>query len=329
MCAYFSRLTLYIKLLLPAVLFFSKTYSQAYDVIASDGQSYYHYNSTYNVNTWTAALTTNYHSTSMIYLLPLGASYMTFTDQNLKMYRYFERQLFSAYFSKETVNPASVENGVYTIQRNYAGDQVAKSEFVYNFFYPDNIEIVSRKAECPSCVTEKWENWQSMKGLLIFKGTETSKVKLTVQYRVKSAPEKINVKDTVYIRRTDTVFIDRNNLPMTSGKKPDSIINKETFETIDKKVTITVYDDGTVDDDIISLKLNGRTIISQLLLKECKASFEVSLTPGVNTFMLIAENLGTIPPNTASFQVVGPNINKTIILRADKGYSETFTVISK
>lgn len=336
MCALYFRSNLPVKLLLFAVLFSSKTYSQAYDVIASDGKSYYHYNSTYNVNTWTAALNTDYHTTDMIYLLPLNAAYMTFSDQDLRVYRFFERQLFSAYFSKETVNPVSVQDGVFTIQRNYAGDQVAKSEFIYNFFYPDNIEIISWKSECPSCRTTDWEHWQNMKGLLIFKATETSKVKLTVRYKLKTTspektpnPEKIHTGDTVYIKKTDTVFIEKKHDPILAERKIDSVVNKETFETTDRKVTITVYDDGSVDDDIISVKLNDRVIISQLLLKGCKASFEVTLSPGVNTFTLIAENLGTIPPNTASFEVIGPNINKTIILRADKGSSESFTIISK
>jgi hypothetical protein len=79
--------------------------------------------------------------------------------------------------------------------------------------------------------------------------------------------------------------------------------NKE-FKRIqlkDKKFTIEVYDNGTVDDDTISVFYNGKAIISKKKINVLPLKYEVNLDEGkkLHNIVLFAENLGSIPPNTA------------------------------
>ncbi|MEO6683524.1 MAG: hypothetical protein ABIN48_11950 [Ginsengibacter sp.] len=61
------------------------------------------------------------------------------------------------------------------------------------------------------------------------------------------------------------------------------------------------YDNGEIDGDSISVFFNGKAILSNQMLTDKPITLTLSLDPDVheNTIVMYAENLGTIPPNTA------------------------------
>ncbi len=71
-------------------------------------------------------------------------------------------------------------------------------------------------------------------------------------------------------------------------------ISQETFK-------IDFYDNGEIDGDSISVFYNGRLVLSHQRLSDKPISLKLSLDDltGDNVVTMYAENLGTIPPNTA------------------------------
>lgn len=66
------------------------------------------------------------------------------------------------------------------------------------------------------------------------------------------------------------------------------------------KVKVEVYDDGEVDNDIISLFFNNKKLAGKTSLTAKPLSFDLILEKDkTNELVLYAENLGDIPPNTA------------------------------
>ena len=61
------------------------------------------------------------------------------------------------------------------------------------------------------------------------------------------------------------------------------------------------YDNGEIDGDSISVFYNGKIVLSNQMLTDKPISLTLSLDPDVteNVVTMYAENLGTIPPNTA------------------------------
>jgi hypothetical protein len=109
------------------------------------------------------------------------------------------------------------------------------------------------------------------------------------------------VKDTIVTKAAikPKIAIAENQLE----KKLLGRENKE-FKRIqlkDKKFTIEVYDNGTVDDDTISVFYNGKAIFSKRKINVVPLKYEVNLEEGkkLHNIVLFAENLGSIPPNTA------------------------------
>ncbi len=88
--------------------------------------------------------------------------------------------------------------------------------------------------------------------------------------------------------------------PLTSFKNRDLEVLK-TIRINNPVVTVNVYDNAEVDGDSISLFYNGKLILKNKRLCEKGHSLELTVdTDRVsNELIMHAENLGTIPPNTA------------------------------
>jgi hypothetical protein len=86
--------------------------------------------------------------------------------------------------------------------------------------------------------------------------------------------------------------------PQTNGR-----VNKEISRIIvnDRKIKLDVYDNGTIDGDTVSIFYNGKMIISHRRLSSNPIEIEVTLdeNTSLHSIVLFAENLGSIPPNTA------------------------------
>jgi hypothetical protein len=90
-----------------------------------------------------------------------------------------------------------------------------------------------------------------------------------------------------------------NTLPaQTNGR-----INKEISRIVvaDRKIKLEVYDNGTIDGDTVSIFYNGKMIMSHQRLSSKPIEIEVTLdeNTSLHSIVLFAENLGSIPPNTA------------------------------
>jgi hypothetical protein len=82
-----------------------------------------------------------------------------------------------------------------------------------------------------------------------------------------------------------------------------SLRTTEVIRTIDFKsdsLILTLYDNGIVDGDTVSVVLNGEVIIPRQGLSEQAYRKVIKIPPGSDSLQLVmyAENLGSIPPNS-------------------------------
>lgn len=66
-------------------------------------------------------------------------------------------------------------------------------------------------------------------------------------------------------------------------------------------ISVTLYDNGTIDGDSVTLIFNDKILTTHQLLSEKPVTFYIKIAPGNsrNELVMYAENLGSIPPNTA------------------------------
>ena len=90
------------------------------------------------------------------------------------------------------------------------------------------------------------------------------------------------------------------------------------------------YDNGEIDGDSISVFFNGKVVLSNQMLTDKPISMTLTLDPNVkeNVVTMYAENLGTIPPNTAVMIVTDGTRRYEVRMESDlkKSGSVVFTL---
>ncbi len=77
-------------------------------------------------------------------------------------------------------------------------------------------------------------------------------------------------------------------------------VSEKTLNVKQRKIKILVWDHGMIDNDTVSLVLNGHTILENYSLNHSKKKVKVTLPKDVNSLTLYAHNEGSVKPNTAA-----------------------------
>lgn len=87
-------------------------------------------------------------------------------------------------------------------------------------------------------------------------------------------------------------------------------------------VRIECWDNNEEDGDIISLNVDGKWLLRDHLLTREKVEFLIPLRGDGVLLVLHAENLGSIPPNTAAISVYDGQSFRTVTLQSNQTKSE-------
>lgn len=155
-------------------------------------------------------------------------------------------------------------------------------------------------ADCVPCIKTYDLTWSKQNNEEVLIGTW----KGTVMNRSESCPP-------------GTIFLKKVN---TSAFKTEEVIQTEELASIQKmlepgarkiellktiiietsKVRVELYDNGQIDGDTISIYLNQRLILYKKGLSQKPITLDIPLQESKDYEMIMfADNLGTIPPNTA------------------------------
>ena len=89
------------------------------------------------------------------------------------------------------------------------------------------------------------------------------------------------------------------------------------------EVKLRFYDNATIDGDIITVKVNNQVVLAShtLSAKPGEAIAKISLETPIVEVEMIAENLGSIPPNTAFLEVVSGQVYHRLFMVSTKNKS--------
>lgn len=196
-----------------------------------------------------------------------------------------------------------IKDGVYTFQNDYVPDQDGYygcsaapdgfKYFNYVWVFPQNMEVLSYESNRDG-------TWRLEDNTLSYIGVEVNNVLFKITYR-----------------STD-------ELPLFMQNR--DIVLKDTVEVVSKAITISIWDDSQIDNDVISIKINDEWIVKYLEAKKEKIKFKYFLTQPENYIILRADNIGTIPPNTTAVNIDDGKNSRTIVLNSDLGMSEAIKI---
>jgi hypothetical protein len=91
-----------------------------------------------------------------------------------------------------------------------------------------------------------------------------------------------------------------NTKPIVLEKRENKILNQ--LEVVNDSITVTLYDNGIVDGDSVTLIYQNEILTTHQRLTDKGITFSIKINKGSaaqNELIMYAENLGSIPPNTA------------------------------
>lgn len=105
----------------------------------------------------------------------------------------------------------------------------------------------------------------------------------------------------------------------------------KTIEVENPSVKISLYDNGEIDGDTVSLFYNGKLLLSRQRLtdKPLCLSIDVEKEDDMNELVMYAENLGSIPPNTALMVVNDGSRRYEVRITSDLQKSGTIRFVLK
>lgn len=109
---------------------------------------------------------------------------------------------------------------------------------------------------------------------------------------------------------------DEKNIPQVFENRA----TKETkvLQVKSDKIKVEIYDDGEIDNDIVSVSFNKSMIVESKALTAKAHTLNLQLQEGkTNELVLYAENLGDIPPNTALMVITDGTNRYEVRLSAD------------
>lgn len=92
---------------------------------------------------------------------------------------------------------------------------------------------------------------------------------------------------------------------------------QRTIEVNSPDLTISVWDNGTEDGDVITLFFNGQQLAKQHRISKNKSNYRVKLTGDENFLILQADDLGSIKPNTVAVSINDGVREQILVMSAD------------
>jgi hypothetical protein len=112
---------------------------------------------------------------------------------------------------------------------------------------------------------------------------------------------------------------------IVSNVTPKVLLQRDNFLikriiTTEPNIKVELFDNGTIDNDTISLYHNNEQVIkkSKLNYQPLTYSFNCGTDGSIHELILVAENLGEIPPNTAIMVVTIGKKRQEIFLTSDE-----------
>ena len=133
--------------------------------------------------------------------------------------------------------------------------------------------------------------------------TKVPPVKPAIKPIVK-APPIIKKIDTSKITKPEVVVVKKPTpkiveVPKITNGRTNNEQSRITLT--EKKINLSIYDNGTVDGDTVSVYFDNKLVVNKKRLTGNAISLNLELDESISlhTLVVYAENLGSIPPNTA------------------------------
>ena len=123
---------------------------------------------------------------------------------------------------------------------------------------------------------------------------------------------------SIVLNRSSIIEKIEHPIPVALVTKKAELVKEIKVDT--GVVHIELYDNGQIDGDTISVYVNNKMVIQNKMLKlqPITLSIRIDATKPIQDLVMVGENLGSIPPNTALMMIMAGNQRYQLYLTADE-----------
>lgn len=127
-----------------------------------------------------------------------------------------------------------------------------------------------------------------------------------------------NPGTVVFVRFDKSSFKPEIKLPPTVTNRKAELVKEIKVDT--GNIKIDYYDNGQIDGDTISVYVNGLPVIFHKLItaNPLTMNVRIDLKNTVQDVLMVGENMGTIPPNTALVIIKAGEKRYQLLLKSDE-----------
>jgi hypothetical protein len=126
-------------------------------------------------------------------------------------------------------------------------------------------------------------------------------------------------------QRIPSEIIARKTITQKIQQRETKLIDSIKAETPD--ITLAIWDDAVEDGDSISLQINDDIYLPGLAVKKKPQFIKVKLYPGENKIIFIADNLGSIAPNTSILEIIDGKRRKSYMIDTNLGQNSAVKIL--
>ncbi|TWV96798.1 hypothetical protein [Chitinophaga pinensis] len=109
-------------------------------------------------------------------------------------------------------------------------------------------------------------------------------------------------------------------------ERKNSLLEK-TFKVQESEILLELWDDAAEDGDSISIRLNGQEVVTGFPVKKKRQLLKVTLQEGENRLIMVADNLGSIPPNTAVLRIVAGALRRFVSIKTNMKQNNMLLIV--
>ena len=114
------------------------------------------------------------------------------------------------------------------------------------------------------------------------------------------------------------------HIPPVVNNRPVKV--QQTLKVTQDKLQVAIWDNQMVDGDMISLSINGNTVLNKYTLRKSKKRLQIKLTQKNNYLVMYAHNEGTRRPNTAAIRIKAGTNERVVVLKSSLGTSAAINI---
>jgi hypothetical protein len=101
----------------------------------------------------------------------------------------------------------------------------------------------------------------------------------------------------------------------------------DSIKSESQEITLAIWDDAVEDGDSISLQINDDIYLPGLAVKKKPQFIKVKLYQGENKIIFIADNLGSIAPNTSVLEIIDGKRRKSYMIDTNLGQNNAIKIL--